>query len=163
MRARVSVLCAMAVIALAGPAIAHADARDDDFVNNLAGQGIIGDPGKLVSTARTVCTASTQASMVPAGLGQMMPMGYVLSSLRLNIGQIGPFIDTARATYCPPPAPPAPAATPDGDAPAAPAAPAMSGIPAMTGIPAMAGMPGMPGMPGIPGMDRLSSTFGSTS
>ncbi len=157
MRARVSMLCAMAVIALAGPAIAHADARDDDFVSNLAGQGIVGDPGKLVSTAHTVCTASTQASMVPAGLGQMMPMGYVLSSLRLNIGQIGPFIDTARATYCPPPAPPAPAATPDGDAPAAPAAPATAGIP-MAGMPAMAGMPGIPG---IPGMDRLSSTFGA--
>lgn len=157
MRARVSVLCAMAVIALAGPAIAHADARDDDFVNNLAGQGIIGEPSKLVSTAHTVCTASTQASMVPAGLGQMMPMGYVLSSLRLNIGQIGPFIDTARATYCPPPAPPAPAATPDGDAPAAPAAPATAGIP-------MAGMPAsLPAIPGIPGMDRLSSTFGPMS
>ncbi|MUL74462.1 DUF732 domain-containing protein [Mycolicibacterium sp. CBMA 226] len=159
MRARVSVLCAMTVIALAGPAIAHADARDDDFVNNLAGQGIVGEPDKLVSTAHTVCTTSTQASMVPAGLGRMMPMGYVLSSLRLSIGQIGPFIDTARETYCPPPAPPAAPATADGDAPPAQAA---SVVPTMAGLPATAGMASLPGIPGIPGMDRLSSTFGAT-
>jgi Protein of unknown function (DUF732) len=144
MRARLSVLCALTVIALAGPAIAHADARDDDFVNNLAGQGIVGEPDKLVSTAHTVCTTSTQASMVPAGLGRMMPMGYVLSSLRLSIGQIGPFIDTARETYCPPPAS------------------AASVVPTMAGLPATSGMASLPGIPGIPGMDRLSSTFGGT-
>ncbi|MUL62868.1 hypothetical protein BOO86_00210 [Mycobacterium sp. CBMA 234] len=123
----------MALIALVGPAAAHADARDDDFVNNLAGQGITGDPAKLVSTARMVCTAGTQtASTVPAGLGRLLPMGYVVTTLHLNMGQVNQFVDAARATYCPDPASPPPA------------------------VPAVAGLPP------VPGMDRLAGALGAT-
>ena len=121
----------MVVIALATPAVAHADARDDDFVNDLAGQGITGDPAKLISTAHTVCTASTQApSAVPAGLGGLLPMGYVITALRLNMGQVNQFVNAARAAYCPDPA--------AGFA----AAPVVAGLPA------------------VPGIDRLSGALG---
>jgi hypothetical protein len=158
MRACIPVLFATAVIALAGPAVAHADAHDDDFVNNLAGQGITGDPAKLVTTAHMVCTTSNEeSSTVSSGLGKMLPMGYVITTLHLNMGQVGEFVDAAKGAYCPGPAAPAqPAAAPgtaapDSAAPPAPAAPAPA-------IPAMAGFPGMPG---IPGMDRLSTVLGS--
>jgi hypothetical protein len=161
MRACIPVLFATAVIALAGSPVAHADAHDDDFVNNLAGQGITGDPAKLVTTAHMVCTTSKEAgAAVPGGLGRMLPMGYVVTSLHLNIGQVNQFVDTARGTYCPDPAavPAAapdsagapPAGAPDAPAPPPPAAPAPA-------IPAMATMPGLPG---IPGMDRLATALG---
>jgi hypothetical protein len=157
----VPTLLVTAAIALAVPAVAHADAHDDDFVNDLAGQGITGDPAKLVSTAHMVCTTSTEASSassaVPAGLGRMMPMGYVLTSLRLNMRQIPQFMDAARAAYCPPPAAgpppdaPPPGALPPGAPPSAVPAPAMAGMP---------GLAGLSGVSGIPGMDRLSSALG---
>jgi Protein of unknown function (DUF732) len=161
MWARISTLCAAVVIALAAPAVAHADAHDDDFVTNIAGQGITGDPAKLISTAHTVCTASSEesvaSSMVPAGLGRMLPMGYVLSSLHLNMGQVYQFMDAARATYCPDPAAAAPPAGPPaaGDPPAVPpaAAPVLAGMP---------GLPGLAGVSGIPGMGRLSAALGSS-
>ena len=84
MRALISAL--VAVIALATAAVAHADTHDDDFVNSLAQQGITGDPAKLVSTAHAVCTALNQTTVgLPAGLGRMLPMGYVLSSLSRSV------------------------------------------------------------------------------
>ncbi len=121
----------MTVIALAAPAIAQADVRDDDFVNNLAEQGITGDPATLISTAHMVCTAGTQAgSAVPAGLGRMLPMGYVLTTLHLAMGQSAQFVDSARGAYCPDPASTAP------------------------------GAPGVAGLPAVPGMDRLTTALG---
>ncbi|MDR3661513.1 MAG: DUF732 domain-containing protein [Mycobacterium sp.] len=133
MRARIPALFTTALIVLTAPAVAHADPRDDDFVNNLADQGITGDPGKLISTAHMVCTAGSQAgSTVPAGLGRMMPMGYVITTLHLNMAQVGQFVDAAQGAYCPAPASPAPTA------------------------PLLAGMPGVPG---IPGLDRVSSAI----
>lgn len=179
MKVRITALCAMTMIALTAPAVAQADPRDDDFVNNLAGQGITGDPAKLISTAQNVCITSKQltSTAVPGGLGNMMPMGYVLTSLHLNMGQIGQFMDTAKATYCPPPAAPAAAAPPAG-APGAPApepgapapapgapAPAADALANAPALPSMAGMPALPGLgggiAGIPGMDRLSSALGA--
>ncbi|WP_343232144.1 DUF732 domain-containing protein [Mycolicibacterium sp. CBMA 361] len=99
-------------------------------MNNLTGQGITGDPAKLISTAHMVCTAGTQTGVVPAGLGRLLPVGYVITTLHLNMGQVNQFVDVARATYCPDPASPAPAA------------------------------PAVAGLPPIPGMDRLSGALG---
>ena len=68
MRARVSVLCAMAVIALAGPAIAHADARDDDFVNNLRPDQVVAgnadEVAGLVGTARSIWSKMLKAGLI---------------------------------------------------------------------------------------------------
>lgn len=136
MRIRIPALCAIGIIAFAAPGVANADTRDDDFVNNLAGQGITGDPAKLISTAHMVCTAGTQAgAAVPAGLGRMLPVGYVLTTLRLSYGQDLQFVDAARGAYCPDPAAP--------DA-----------------VPALAGVPSVPGMPPVPAMDRVTSALG---
>lgn len=128
MRVLLSVLTV--AIALAVPAVAHADAHDDDFVSSLAEQGITGDPAKLVSTAHTVCTSMNQTTAgLPAGLGRMLPMGYVLSSLRLSAGQADKFAGAAQGAYCPGPGDTAPS-------------------------------PALAAMPGIPGLGRLSSVLG---
>lgn len=170
---RHSVLVGAAFL-LAAPAVAHAtptpappaplSPADNDFVDNLAGQGITGDPAQLISTAHTVCTTGNQGiAGMPAGLGRMVPAGYVLSSLRLNMNQVNQFMDAAHAAYCPPPAPPAP--PPDGaaplDAPGAPTAPAP--VPAPSNFPAPDAalpVPALPGGIGIPGISRLASVMG---
>jgi len=161
---RVALVGVAAGIALLAPAVAHADAHDDDFVNSLADQGITGDPSKLVMTAHMVCTASTESStVVPAGLSRLMPMGYVMSSLRLAPSQANQFADMAQTAYCAPPAPGAPATPGAPVAAAAPAAPGASPVAAAAAAaPAVPSMPipaGIPGMDHFPGLDRLSDAL----
>lgn len=169
MGVRLPALCAIAVIGLSASPVAHADVRDDDFVNNLAGQGIVGDPGKLIQAAHMVCTTATEAgAAVPAGLGRLLPMGYVVSSLHLGMGQATDFTNAAQTAYCPGPG----AAPPAAPQPAGPdAQPAGAPLPAEAPQPAGSVQPAaappapappvaLPAIAGFPGMDRLSSALG---
>jgi hypothetical protein len=95
-------LCVVVTITLAPTAVANADATDDDFVNTLAAQGITGEPSQLVAAGHTVCTsASGLGTTLPAGLTRMLPMGYVMSSLRLPANRAAFVVNTAISTYCP--------------------------------------------------------------
>lgn len=167
MRVRVSALCAMAAVALAVSPVAHADPHDDDFVNNLAGQGITGDPAKLIQAAHMVCTTATEAgAAVPAGLGRLLPMGYVVSSLHLGMGQATNFTNAAQTAYCPGPGappPPAPDAQPAGAPVPADAPPPAGTVQPVAASPAPAAPTppvALPAIGGFPGMDRLSSALG---
>ncbi|WP_238407178.1 MULTISPECIES: DUF732 domain-containing protein [unclassified Mycolicibacterium] len=104
-------------------------------MNNLAVQGITGDPSKLISTAHMVCSTRNEESSVPGGLGRMLPMGYAVANLRLNVMKAGQFVEVARSAYCPDPA----GVQPDSAVPPPPATPALAGVPRMNGLASVLG------------------------
>ncbi len=102
MAALVRTLCASVAIALATAGLAHADATDDDYVNTLATQGITGDPAQLIAAGHMVCSsASGKGTNLPGNLAMMLPMGYVMSSLRLSAKSAQVVVNTAINSYCP--------------------------------------------------------------
>ena len=148
MTTAVRILCASLTIAVAPAALAHADATDDDYVNALAAQGVTGEPSQLIATGHTVCSSATQPGLaLPGSLTKFLPMGYVMSSLRLPAKQAQVVVNAAITAYCPqlinPPSG-APGSPPSGTPSSAPSSP-----PPSTGqLPAEV-PPGAPGSPPI--------------
>ena len=101
-RAFLRPLAVVVAMALMPIAVTHADPIDDDFVQTLADNGVIGDPAALVATAHTVCGSASGAGVnLPAGLTMMLPLGYVMSSLKLPVRRATFVVNTAIDTYCP--------------------------------------------------------------
>ena len=93
---------ALLVVALMPTTVAYADAADDDFINILAGQGITGERDQLTAAGHNVCTsASGVGTTLPASLTRILPLGYVMSSLRLPSPRAAFVVNTAMSVYCP--------------------------------------------------------------
>jgi hypothetical protein len=81
---------------------ARADTADDNFVKNLADQGITGDPNQLIAEGHTVCddvSNSHLATNAPRWTN-WPALGPVMGDLHLSLFQARFFINAAESAYC---------------------------------------------------------------
>ena len=80
--------------ALALPAVAGADAQDDQFLAAVAAQGITADPEQLISAAHNMCN-------VVGGMGAIGPFYRLMASQSLSPMQASAVFTAGANAYCP--------------------------------------------------------------
>ena len=79
---------------LALPAVAAADAQDDQFLAAVAAQGITADPAQLISAAHNMCN-------VVGGMGAAAPFYRLMASQSLSPMQASAVFTAGANAYCP--------------------------------------------------------------
>lgn len=93
--AAVALLAAcLACSVLVLPAVAAADAQDDQFLAAVAAQGITADPEQLISAAHNMCN-------VVGGMGAVGPFYRLMASQSLSPVQASAVFTAGANAYCP--------------------------------------------------------------
>ena len=88
---------AVAALGMAATPAAHANTADENYLNNLAANGITGEPGQLIAVGHTACD---NASNGP-GVGGLATMFNVMGSLQVAPQQAYEVFAAANRAYCP--------------------------------------------------------------
>ena len=75
--------------------VAHADANDDEFVQELRSNGVIGAPVDLIRNARAVCEGLDGGSSIDD------IADAIVSQLGLKSGRAAKFVAFSATHYCP--------------------------------------------------------------
>jgi hypothetical protein len=100
----VCALGAFLTIAATTTTAARADAADDDFINNLAAQGITLPRDQLIMAAHNICSTESATAVgthVPAHLTRLLPFSITTMMLGLPSDQAATFANAAFSAYCP--------------------------------------------------------------